>query len=79
MDRIFHHKWWDYSEQPLNIGGYVCLPFSLVWGVACVAIVRMIHPVIHKGVKMIPLMLGIVLAVLLTAVILRYGGGGSEA
>lgn len=70
MDRIFHHKWWDYSEQPLNIGGYVCLPFSLVWGVACVAIVRMIHPVIHKGVKMIPLMLGIVLAVLLTAVIL---------
>ena len=23
MDRIFHQKWWDYSGQPLNIGGYV--------------------------------------------------------
>ena len=34
MDKIFHHKWWDYSNQPLNIGGYVCLIFSLVWGVA---------------------------------------------
>ena len=40
MDKIFHHKWWDYSNQPLNIGGYVCLIFSLVWGVACVAIVK---------------------------------------
>ena len=40
MDKIFHHKWWDYTNQPLNIGGYVCLIFSLVWGVACVLIVR---------------------------------------
>ena len=29
MDRIFHHKWWDYTGLPLNIGGYVCLPFPL--------------------------------------------------
>ena len=28
MDRIFHQKWWDYSGQPLNIGGYVCLPVA---------------------------------------------------
>ena len=33
MDKIFHHKWWDYSNQPLNIGGYVCLLFSLIWGI----------------------------------------------
>ena len=30
MDRLFHHKWWDYTDQPLNIGGYVCLVFSLI-------------------------------------------------
>lgn len=61
MDRIFHHKWWDYSNQPLNIGGYVCLLFSLAWGVACVIIVRVIHPVIHAGVELIPVMLGTIL------------------
>ena len=33
MDKMFHHKWWDYSNQPLNIGGYVCLVFSLIWGI----------------------------------------------
>ena len=48
MDKIFHHKWWDYSHMPLNIGGYVCLLFSLVWGVACVFIVKVIHPLIAR-------------------------------
>lgn len=62
MDKLFHHKWWDYSNQPLNIGGYVCLLFSLAWGVACVLIVRVIHPFIYQVVVMIPVTVGIVLA-----------------
>lgn len=65
MDKIFRHKWWDYSNQPLNIGGYVCLLFSLVWGVACVAIVKVIHPMIHNALAMIPITVGIVLIVVL--------------
>lgn len=65
MDKIFHHKWWDYTNQPLNIGGYVCLIFSLVWGVACVLIVRVIHPVIHKVLTFIPHTLGLVILVVL--------------
>lgn len=62
MDKLFHHKWWDYSNQPLNIGGYVCLLFSLAWGVACVLIVRVIHPFVYQMVVMIPVTVGIVLA-----------------
>ena len=65
MDKIFHHKWWDYTNQPLNIGGYVCLIFSLVWGVACVLIVRVIHPVIHKILTFIPHTLGLVMLAVL--------------
>ncbi len=69
MDRIFHHKWWDYTGQPLNIGGYVCLIFSLVWGAACVIIVRVIHPIIHEALSVIPFMLGIVLLIPLAVVL----------
>ena len=36
LDKLFHNKWWDYSSMPLNLNGYVCLLFSLIWGVACV-------------------------------------------
>ena len=65
MDKIFHHKWWDYTNQPLNIGGYVCLIFSLVWGVACVLIVCVIHPVIHKILTFIPHTLGLIMLAVL--------------
>ncbi len=65
MDKLFRHKWWDYSNQPLNIGGYVCLLFSLAWGVACVLIVRVIHPFVYKVTAMIPVTAGIVIAAIL--------------
>lgn len=70
LDKLFHHKWWDYTNQPLNIGGYVCLIFSLVWGVACVAIVKVIHPVIHKGLACIPYTAGLVGIILLEIALL---------
>lgn len=70
MDKIFHNKWWDYSNMPLNIGGYVCLLFSLIWGVACVVILNLIHPVIHKGLAMLPRTLGIILIVVLSVLLI---------
>ncbi len=64
MDKIFHNKWWDYTDQPFNIGGYVCLVFSLIWGVACVAIMLFIHPMLHGLLTLMPQVVGIVLIVL---------------
>ncbi len=61
LERIFHAKWWDYSNMPLNIGGYVCLLFSLIWGAMCVAIVRYVHPLIACVVEHLPNPLIIVL------------------
>lgn len=33
LEKIFHTKWWDYSNTPFNIMGYICLKFSLCWGI----------------------------------------------
>lgn len=65
LDRLFHHKWWDYTGMPLNIGGYVCLPFSLVWGAACVAIVKVIHPAVEDLVAFLPELPGMILLLLM--------------
>lgn len=48
MEVFFKQRWWDYSDYPFNIGGYVCLEFSLLWGLACVFMVKIIHPIIIK-------------------------------
>lgn len=58
LEKIFHARWWDYSQMPWNIGGYVCLFFSLIWGVACVVIVDFVHPLILKLITFFPQMVG---------------------
>lgn len=68
LEKLFHHRWWDYSGRPLNIGGYVCLLFSLLWGVACVVIVKLIHPVIHGIIRLLPPLIGIILMVICSIV-----------
>ena len=61
LEKLFHQKWWDYSKEPFNIGGYVCLRFSLMWGFACVFVIYVIHPTISWLVALVPHTLGIVI------------------
>lgn len=70
MEKLFHQRWWDYSHMPLNIGGYVCLPFSLIWGIACVLIVDLLHPVVAKAVSLIPEPISTLALVVFSAVFL---------
>ena len=54
LEKIFHNKWWDYSDVPFNIMGYICLKFSIYWGLGGVLMFTTIHPMIYSLVKMIP-------------------------
>ncbi len=54
MKTFFHHMWWDYSKEPLNFHGYICLRFSLIWGLACVFVVAIFHPWLQGMVDKIP-------------------------
>lgn len=48
LDKLFHMRWWDYSKEPFNLGGYICLRFSLLWGVGCVIVIDMIYPLVNR-------------------------------
>ena len=32
LERIHHRRWWDYSDKKFNLDGYVCLQYSVLWG-----------------------------------------------
>lgn len=34
--KIYHIRWWDYSNMKFNLGGYICPQFSLLWGLGSV-------------------------------------------
>lgn len=61
LEKVFHNKWWDYSDFPFNIKGYVCLKFSVLWGLACCFIMLVLHPMIYKFVLVFPQKIGMVL------------------
>ncbi len=44
MEKIFHMRWWDYSERFLNINGRVCLRNSLLFLILVVLVVYLINP-----------------------------------
>ncbi len=54
FDKILHERWWDYSQEPMNIGGYICLRFSIAWGLGGTLIMKEIHPFIQKIMIHIP-------------------------
>ena len=42
MERLFHVRYWDYSNQKLNLHGYICVSSSLCWGCFSVLLVRVV-------------------------------------
>lgn len=52
-EKFMHTRLWDYTDNAFNIGGYVCLKFSLLWGVGCICILYIFHPMAMKLVYLI--------------------------
>lgn len=48
MERIFHVRYWDYSHNPFNLNGHICLGASLGWGLFSVILIRLVHPPVAK-------------------------------
>lgn len=67
LERFFHEKWWDYSDMPFNIKGYVCLKFTILWGLAASFIIGAIHRFIYMLIEKTPFVLGVILLAVFSA------------
>lgn len=47
-------EFWDYSRMPGSLGGRVCLPFTLAWGVLVWAAIAFVQPVVAALAASIP-------------------------
>lgn len=54
LEKLFKTKYWDYTEDPLNLHGRICLSFSIMWGIVSLLIVRIVHPIVMSAVSIVP-------------------------
>lgn len=58
MEKVFNNTWWDYSHERFNFKGYICLKVSLLWGLACLIVMKIFHPMMEKIIDYIPYNIG---------------------
>lgn len=54
MEALFKVRYWDYSDQPFNFQGHICLGTTLAWGFLTILMTRVIHRPIEGLLYMIP-------------------------
>jgi uncharacterized membrane protein len=54
LEKIFNCKWWDYSSNVANIKGYICIRYSILWGLLAFLLVEAVHPAVAQVVTLIP-------------------------
>lgn len=61
-------RWWDYSGKKWNFDGYICLQYSVLWGLAGMLAVKYMNGLILSLYHILPVMFGQVLVWALAAV-----------
>ena len=46
FDKILKKPMWDYSGVKFNINGYICLKYSVIWGILATISIHLLNPVL---------------------------------
>ena len=69
MEALFKVRYWDYSDQPFNFQGHICLGSSLAWGLLTIFMTEFLHKPVERFVLSIPSGVLTPVTLVLTAVI----------
>lgn len=53
LERGFNLKYWDYSKEFLQLGGYICLKFALCWIILAQLLVHIVQPLLEVTLKIV--------------------------
>lgn len=65
MEKLFHARWWDYSQNRFNINGRICLETASLFGIGGCIIIYIINPIFMKVFAFVnPMVLNIIAIIL---------------
>lgn len=68
MEKIFHARWWDYSQYKFNINGRICLRTMIPFGILGCFIIYISNPLFLEIIEKIPQSILLVLCIFLVSI-----------
>ena len=53
MEALFSLKWWDYTEEFMNLNGRVSIFYSFAWGIIAILVINFIYPFFKKKINLL--------------------------
>lgn len=53
MEALFSLKWWDYTEEFMNLNGRVSIFYSFAWGIIAILVINFIYPFFKKKINLV--------------------------
>lgn len=69
LEKLFHARWWDYSNVPLNLNGRTSVPTSIAFGGAAIFAMKIVLPAVNRLLIQTPEALIQLLALLTVAIL----------
>lgn len=69
IEKMYHERWWDYSNMKWNLDGYICLPISIFWGILSLAAMEWGNAIFVDLFHLIPSLPGKILLGVLSAML----------
>jgi uncharacterized membrane protein len=66
LEKLFHARWWDYSQKPMNLNGRIWIGNLILFGLGGIAIIELANPLLNILFSHITLMARSIAAGLLT-------------
>lgn len=70
LEKVFQMRMWDYSDRRFQIGGYICLSYSILWGVLGAVLIKIVNPFLLAVIHKIPWLIGAILLIFLSVVLI---------
>lgn len=68
MEKLFHARWWDYSQKPMNLNGRIWIGNLILFGLGGILIVKWMNPPYFAWISRWPVWLVYGTAILIVAV-----------
>lgn len=51
VEILLQTKWWDYSNNILNVNGRICLLYSIFWGILTIFLIKKFNPFVDRIIE----------------------------